>query len=236
MARFIRLIILAALGGASITGGGDAHAASFDCKKAANDIERRICDDPDLSSLDSQLQGAYLGALDRSNHPAQVKEKQLAWLKKRDACVDNKCMSAAYLQQIQVLSNMSDEPPMCGGGSTPEVNACEAEYGRRAERELARYVAAARKRLMDEAADDPSRQAPREALNGFDTSQAAWESYRKAECKADYDWWSEGTIRGFVYGACWESVTKSRTTEIWSTWLHFMDSTPPLMPKPVEVR
>ena len=86
------------------------------------------------------------------------------------------------------------------------MNACEAEYSRRADRELDRYVAAARKRLKDEAKDDPSREAPRKALAMFDASQKAWEAYRKAECDADYEWWSEGTIRGAMYHLCRRTI------------------------------
>jgi len=228
----VRPAISAAFAGTLLFWISGSSAASFDCHKASKEIEHRICADPDLNSYDSQLEGAYLGALDRSNHPPQVKEQQMAWLKERDACADNKCMSTAYLRQIQHLSAISDEPPICSGPSTPEVNACFVEYSRRADRELDRYVAAARKRLMDEANDDPKRQAPKTALAEFDAAQAAWVAYRKAECTAYYDWWSEGTIRGAMYGGCWVSATKSRTEAIWSSWLHYMDSTPPLMPEP----
>jgi uncharacterized protein len=230
----MRQTITAAFAGMLLLCTGGAKAAGFDCDKAASRIEQLICANPDLNSLDSQLEGAYLGALDRSNHPEQVKERQLAWLKERDACADAKCMSAAYSRQIQLLSSLSDEPSVCGGSTTPEIDACALEYSRRADRELARYIAAARKRLIGEAKEEPDSQAPKTALAGFDASQAAWIAYRKAECSAVYDWWSEGTIRGAMYQGCWETITKSRTADIWSTWLHFMDSTPPLLPKPFE--
>jgi uncharacterized protein len=229
-----RFIVAAA--GALLLSAGCASAASFDCKKATRPIEQQICKDPDLDSYDSQLEAAFQGALDRSNHPEQVKQQQLTWLKERDACADTKCMAAAYQRQIAHLSSVSDEPKVCGGASTPEVNACEAEYSHRADRELARYVAAARRRLTDEAKDDPSREAPKKALTEFDASQKAWVAYRKTECDADYDWWSESTIRGAMYETCWQTITKSRTEDIWSVWLGFMDSTPPILPKPVSVR
>jgi uncharacterized protein YecT (DUF1311 family) len=130
------------------------------------------------------------------------------------------------------LSALSDEPAACAGSTTPEVDSCAAEYARRADRELARYVAAARKRLSDEAKDASNGRAPQEALSQLDKSQAAWVLYRKAECEAVYSWWSEGTIRGSMYQGCWREVTRSRTAAIQSTWLQFMDSTPPLMPPP----
>ena len=211
---------------------GGAHAASFDCKKAASRIEHMICDDPATNALDSQIEGAYLGALDRSNHPADVTERQRAWLKQRDACTDARCLTAAYERQIPLLSNLSDEPAVCPGDTTIEMDRCGAQHSRRADRELARYVAAARKRLLDEANSGEDGRTAKMALAGFDAAQAAWTSFRKAECGAVYDWWSEGTIRGAMFQGCWLSVTKSRTTDVWESWLGFMDDTPPLMPKP----
>ncbi len=226
-----RLVVMAAT---LLLWAGAAPAASFDCKTATSRVEHMICDDPELNTLDAQLQGAYLGALDRANRPADVTGKQRAWLAQRDACGEVKCMSAAYGRQIALLSKLSDEPAICGGGgSTPEVNACAAEYSRRADRQLARYVAAARRRLIDESKDESSRPTATKALAGLDASQAAWVAYRKAECGAVYDWWSQGTIRGAMYEGCWQSITLSRTKDVWATWLTFMDDTPALMPKPV---
>lgn len=229
----MRLVIAVAFAGTLAVWGGGAKAASFDCKAAASRIELLICHDADLNSLDSQLEGAYLGALDRSNHPAQVKDLQLVWLKRRDACADAKCLTAAYLKQVGLLSAMSDEPAICGGPTTPEVDACEAEYAHRDDLELGRYVAAARKRLMEEAKDAPNRQGPIRALAEFDAAQVAWTAFRKAECDAVYDWWSDGTIRGAMYWTCWQAVTELRTTDVWSIWLNYMDNTQALMPKPV---
>lgn len=229
-----RLLALAvACVGAVLLWDGTARAASFDCGKAASRIEHLICDDPDLNSFDSQLEGAYRGAIDRSARPEAVKDRQLAWLKQRDACLDAKCMSAAYQRQISSLMAISDPPATCrNAGSTPEVNACQADYSRRADRDLARYVAVARKRLSEEARGEFSGPSAKAALAEFDASQTAWEAFRKAECSAVYTWYSEGTIRGAMYENCWQSVTRSRTTMVWSMWLQFMDSTPPLMPEP----
>jgi uncharacterized protein len=219
---------------ASLMAIGESHAASFDCHETTRPIDKTICDDPTLNSLDSQLDAAYLGAIDRSNDPPHVKEIQRSWLKDRDACADAKCMAAAYSKQIRLLSAISDQPPICNGPSTPEVDACAREYFRRADLELARYVAAVRKRLKSEAEEDTNDEFATKALAQFEVSQVAWESYRKAECDAYYEWWSGGTIRGFMGESCMTSITKARSLAIWETWLHFMDHTPPLLPKPTE--
>ena len=211
---------------------GTAQGASFDCQRAGTRVEHLICDSVDLDSLDAQLQGAYLGALDRSLHPDSVKAQQIAWLKSRETCADAKCLIALYQQRIEALSAQSDEPTICQDIRTPAMNGCEHEYTRRAKSELDRYLAAARKRLGAEIADETDPQATRDALAGLDASQTAWEAYQKAECEAVYNWWRGGTIRGVMYESCVQGLTKSRTQWIWSTWLSFEDSTPPLMPKP----
>ncbi len=214
---------------------GMAHAASFasfDCTKAAPRVEHMICGDVELGIFDSQLQGAYAGALDRSLHPDKIRADQRAWVAERDACSDAKCMTASYQRRIASLSKVSDEPTACAGSTTLQVDACGAEYARRADHELTRYVAAAHKRLTDEARENSNPQSSKDALTGLDASQKAWEAFRKTECDAVYSWWSEGTIRGAMYQGCMQSLTKSRTEQVWATWLSFEDSTPPLMPKP----
>jgi uncharacterized protein len=232
LTRFLpRGLVVLAFSSIAIWAGG-ADAASFDCKNAVGRVEQMICGSPDLNSFDSQLQGAYDGALDRSNRPNQITEDQRAWLKQRDACNDEKCLLAAYGRRIAVLSKISDEPAICGGSTTPEVDACEAEYAHRADKELSRYIAAARNRLLSEAGERPDPQTSTATLAAFDASQKAWEAFRKAECDAVYNWWSDGTIRGAMYQGCMQSLTKSRTEQILDTWLSFMDNTPPLLPKP----
>ena len=211
---------------------GTARGASFDCQRAGTRVEHLICDSVDLDSLDAQLQGAYLGALDRSLRPEQVKAQQIGWLKSRETCADAKCLIALYQRRIETLGAQSDEPPDCKEENTIGMNSCMAEYSRRAQSELDRYLAAARKRLNAEIKADADAKATRDALAGLNASQTAWQAYQKAECDAVYKWWSGGTIRGVMYESCVQGLTKSRTQWIWSTWLSFEDSTPPLMPKP----
>lgn len=211
---------------------GKAHAAGFDCAKAQSRVEHLVCDDFSLSMLDGQLAAAYAGALDRSVHPEQIAAKQRVWLGERNACPDAKCLSAAYTRQIAYLSRISDKPAACSGSTTPEIDACAAEYARRADKELDRYVAAARKQIAEDLAQDAGSGSTKDTPAAFDASQAAWTAYRKAECAAVYDTWSDGTIRGSMYQDCMERVTKARTTEVWSDWLTFMDDTPPRLPKP----
>ncbi len=119
--------------------------------------------------------------------------------------------------------------PRCPGDNTIEINECRAAERDRADAELKRYLEAARQRLTSEAADNPD---VREALADLDKSQAAWAAYRTAECDAIYDYWKAGTIRTVMALSCEIDLTRQRTHQVWSQWLTYMDSTPPILPEP----
>jgi len=119
--------------------------------------------------------------------------------------------------------------PPCAGQNTLEINDCQSATLAAAEAELQRYLAAARKRLQSDAADDAG---VAKALAGFDKIQVAWSAYRDAECDAVYDYWSAGTIRTSMQLTCEIDLTRRRTHTVWSQWLTYMDSTPPILPEP----
>jgi uncharacterized protein len=60
-----------------------ANAASFNCKKATNWLEKTICSDPELSKLDEQMAKAYQDTLASLSPEGQkeTKEYQRQWLK-----------------------------------------------------------------------------------------------------------------------------------------------------------
>jgi uncharacterized protein YecT (DUF1311 family) len=122
------------------------------------------------------------------------------------------------------------EPP-CAGETTQDMNECFSNRADKADAVLARYVAAARARLKQEAAE-PGESGTAKALFGFEAAERAWASYRDAECGAVYDYWSAGTIRGTEQLACRISLTRLHTHTIWRLWLTYMDSTPPILPEP----
>ncbi|WP_297109211.1 DUF3298 domain-containing protein [uncultured Devosia sp.] len=59
-----------------------AHAASFDCAKAATPFERAICDDPELSRADERLAKTYATAIGGLSDAAlaELRSSQRAWL------------------------------------------------------------------------------------------------------------------------------------------------------------
>jgi uncharacterized protein len=101
-----------------------AHAASFDCTKAATNLEIKICADPELSSLDSKLSVVYreaLAAVAPSSRQALVNE-QRNWIRySRALCENVTCLQAAYTSRISTL--MQDDREMINQAS------CETPSG-----------------------------------------------------------------------------------------------------------
>jgi uncharacterized protein len=83
---------------------GIAMAASFDCGKAASDIEKRICGSTRLSSMDTQLNALYQ-KLAGGADGAAWRDDQRAWLRKRNQCGDSACLARVYGERIVVLEN-----------------------------------------------------------------------------------------------------------------------------------
>ncbi len=88
-------------------------AASFDCKKAASEVEKLICQNPELSRLDDEMTRMYKRALasapDKplraSDGREWLKKEQRGWLRyTRNACTTVTCLKSAYEIQIITLT------------------------------------------------------------------------------------------------------------------------------------
>jgi uncharacterized protein YecT (DUF1311 family) len=100
---------------------GNLDAASFDCAKAASEVEKIICSDDELSRLDESLSKAYLQALKRTDIKEQTIESQKQWLKKvRNACQDADCLKEAYETRIWELSPSSHDDYRWNRSDNPE--------------------------------------------------------------------------------------------------------------------
>ncbi len=98
------------------------YAASFDCKKAGTEMEKTICSDPKLSSLDenlAKLYGEIRKRLDDGEHVPTLKafvESQRAWLaglrQQKDgaiACTASKeCLTSNYQKRLKELQSRLD--------------------------------------------------------------------------------------------------------------------------------
>ncbi|WP_423760369.1 lysozyme inhibitor LprI family protein [Burkholderia sp. NLJ2] len=82
-----------------------AHAAGFDCAKAASPTEKTICADTALSKLDGDLSAAWKKALAKGGDTAALKAAQLKWLKQRDQCGnDAPCLGDRYRERLASLN------------------------------------------------------------------------------------------------------------------------------------
>ena len=90
----------------------NGHAASFDCARASSRVERLICSDADISTLDESLSAAYAAFLRTSSEPATVRRDQKDWLKQRDACQDVDCIRWLYESRLAELTiNAAENQP-----------------------------------------------------------------------------------------------------------------------------
>lgn len=107
----------------------DVKAASFDCAMASSRIDNAICASPQVSKLDSDLDGAYKAALARNSNPDGVKLAQRSWLKEtRNACQNEGCLVNVYTQRIAALS-VGLQPSVANAASreTPMPSRAEVE-------------------------------------------------------------------------------------------------------------
>lgn len=106
--------------------------------------------------------------------------------------------------------------------TTIEINVCSDRDVDAANAVLNRYLQKALERYS----------AEEKIVEAISQSQEQWVAYSKAHCNSIYEIWSGGTIRGVMYTSCMLALTKQRMHTIWSGFLQYQDSTPPLLPEP----
>jgi uncharacterized protein YecT (DUF1311 family) len=122
-----------------------------------------------------------------------------------------------------------------GGLTTYDMVQCGATELRAAELEQKRYLELARSRFVDSVNSQYNEDGDadkREAVKIFDHAQEVWKTYRDEHCSSYHYDWKDGTVAGPFHVACLNDLTRERTWEIWKYWLHYADSTPPLLPEP----
>jgi uncharacterized protein len=84
---------------------GSAGAASFPCDKAQSRIEKAICADAEVSTLDEYLGRYYQAARATLRDAAPcLAADQRRWLSSvRNACADASCLKKAYLERLGEL-------------------------------------------------------------------------------------------------------------------------------------
>jgi len=105
-------------------------AADFDCAKASTNVEKAICADAELSSLDEQIGRAYREALRRgsSDEQSSLRSEERAWLKARDACGarDHACLVDRYRERVAILMRAAEATSATSQKQGPEERGREA--------------------------------------------------------------------------------------------------------------
>jgi len=93
-----------------------SQAASFDCAKAQNKVEYLICNNPEISKLDDDINAAYNKAIQEGTRIDAIRQSQRQWIKNRNACSDSACVKLSYERRLSKL----DSYPNSGGISANE--------------------------------------------------------------------------------------------------------------------
>lgn len=107
--------------------------------------------------------------------------------------------------------------------TTAEADACIYAEVENAEKQMERYLKTAIQKV------NSSNLAMQQLIM---ESQQQWLIYRDKHCDAIYEYWKNGTVRNAMHGVCLLTMTEQRTYKLWNNYLTYVDSTPPLLPKP----
>ena len=86
--------------------GSVAYTASFSCEKVTAHVEHLICNDETLSDLDELMAITYSEAKENESmwQTEPLLQTQLAWIKERDSCKNEDCVSDKYISRLVELS------------------------------------------------------------------------------------------------------------------------------------
>jgi uncharacterized protein len=113
---------------------GPVLAASFECQRNENRVERLICSDSVVSDLDEVMARFYAGAQSALKENAScLKPDQQEWLRKRNTCKDAPCMDRVYRERLAELTPLQPginlrrrldvpEVPQLVGALAPETD------------------------------------------------------------------------------------------------------------------
>ena len=98
---------------------------------------------------------------------------------------------------------------LCDSPRTPDIVECIQRQLREAEQTQLAYLAEIRRRLEDHESD----------LAALEDAQRAWTDFVSADCRAVYERWKDGTIRGPMFVGCKLEHTVRRTHDLWERYL-----------------
>lgn len=107
----------------------EAQAASFDCAKAATNVEKLICKTPSLGKADEELSAVYKQAVAVALIVDSVKKEQRGWIARRNKCSGVPCLAEEYETRRLVLaaSLTQDATPTQPAGQPLLVRPAQSE-------------------------------------------------------------------------------------------------------------
>lgn len=115
-----------------------AFAASFDCAKATSNVEKTICADKSLSSLDEQLAEQYQNTLGNqtADEAASTRKAQRNWLTERNACdtqaaTEHDCLKQSMTRRLATLQTLSDSGAKALDQAIAEIPSNPADAAKR---------------------------------------------------------------------------------------------------------
>ena len=181
------------------------HAASFDCAKAATDVERKICNNEKLSGLDAAMGEIYERELSRDSAAKQIRAAQKAWLDTRNRCNDIACLEAKYEQRI---ADLACDKESIGAGSGSGSSMCTSFLIRLVERELSPL----QEKFVGQVVGQSNN--PDYAKRVLIAEEKAWRDYRHAQCAlyGETEGGSDAWKNAFA-ASCMLDETKKRLAE-----------------------
>ena len=101
-----------------------AHAASFDCARAASPDEHTVCSDPQLSQLDELVARAFGQAklVSPGDQDGSAVAYAHAFLKDRRACAaDRSCIFSSYVAVLTTYRDLGAKEPVPSWVSAPAI-------------------------------------------------------------------------------------------------------------------
>jgi uncharacterized protein YecT (DUF1311 family) len=144
-------------------------------------------------------------------------------------------MLGAIVFALALTQATSAEPACDPDGSTIALNACARQDLDIEQARMEHYLAAAREATRrGDLSSAEYGGPPTQQVAYLTASQAAWTAYAEITCAGVHDQYAGGSIRTLMHLGCLRQMTHERTQVIWRDHLTYADSTPPVLPEPVE--
>lgn len=179
------------------------QAASFDCRKAATDIEKLVCDSPKIRVLDVELYEVYQRAQRLSASTNQLRSEQRQWIKtSRNSCSTSDCLAVAYEERIKQLNaGITYDECNDDSGTTLAIGNCEGRKNDESAKTIGDLIKLLSGRLSSA------------EMVRFNKLQDEWSKNVVCSCDDEVGWGNNPShSANLVF--CWKEGAEKRKSEI----------------------